>query len=274
VNGYKTIIQLLAAQAGEPAWNMALDEALLEEAAAGRAAPCARFYTWSPAAVTIGYSQDAAVETDAAACRAAGAPVIRRITGGGAVFHENEITYSMVIPAAAAPGTVEASYRLICGAIAAGLDFLKNGFEFSPVNDIIYRGKKVSGSAQVRRGGMLLQHGTILLNPDKDRMFGLLRAPESKFKKHGHAGASERVGGLEEAAGRAVSAEEAAEAALKGLRGVFEITPEPAEILPDILEAARRLLPRYLSDDWNLRRKKPAPGDIIHSAAQGGCTDR
>ncbi len=253
------MLKIYATRADEPAWNMALDEALLDEAAADRAAPFVRFYTWTPPAITVGFSQDPSVETDTEACHAAGVPVIRRITGGGAVFHENELTYSMVLPASSAPGPLEASYKLICGAIATGLNFLKNGFEFSPVNDIIYHGKKVSGSAQVRRGGMLLQHGTILLDPDAERMFKLLKVPEGKFRKHGHVSARERVGGLREALGRKVTAEETEEAVLKGLRGAFGIDSKPSEFPDGVIEAAKRIRPQYESESWNMRREKPAP---------------
>ncbi|MFA6448196.1 MAG: biotin/lipoate A/B protein ligase family protein [bacterium] len=252
----KIRLELFETLSGEPAWNMALDEAILNEAAAGRQRPALRFYTWTPPAVTLGYSQDAGKETDLEACRNAGIQVVRRITGGGAVFHENEITYSLVIPAAAAPGAIENSYRLICGAIAAGLDFLRNGFEFSPVNDIIYHGRKVSGSAQLRRGGMILQHGTVLLDPDIERMFTLLRVPENKFRKHGLESARDRVGGVSEAIGRRIGPEEAAETILKGMNAVFDIDGFESPVPESLIETALKLEPLYLSDDWNLRRAK------------------
>jgi lipoate---protein ligase len=266
----KIRLQLFETQAGEPAWNMALDEAILEEAAAGRLRPALRFYTWTPPAVTLGFSQDAAIETDLEACRAAGVTVVRRITGGGAVFHENEITYSIVIPTAAAPGAIVESYKLICGAVAAGLNFLKNGFEFSPINDIIYHEKKVSGSAQVRRGGQLLQHGTVLLEPDIERMFTLLRVPEDKFRKHGLERARMRVGGLGEAVGRRVSPDETADAIVKGLGRVFGMDTAPSPIPANVIETARRLEPRYRSDAWNMRREKNPRGDKHDTATKGG----
>ncbi len=258
----------------EAAWNMAVDEALLEEAAAGRLEAACRFYRWNPPAITIGYAQDAAAETDLEACRTAGVPVVRRITGGGAVFHENEITYSLVFPAAPRFANIGDSYRIICGAIAAGLDFLKNGFEFSPVNDIIYRGKKVSGSAQVRRGGWILQHGTVLLDPDIDRMFTLLRVPEDKFRKHGLGAARMRVGGLKEVVGREVGFEEAAEAIIKGFRTAFDVSAKQSYLPDRVTSAARVIETRYRSDDWNLRRGRKTYGDGSQIATQGGYSDK
>lgn len=233
---------------------MALDEALLDAAAAGSQKPCLRFYSWRPPAITIGYSQDAAAETDLIACREAGVPVVRRITGGGAVFHDNELTYSIILPLGAAPGPIEDSYGLICGAIAAGLDFLKKGFEFIPVNDIIYQSKKLSGSAQVRRGGWLLQHGTVILGLDPDRMFSLLCVPEGKFRKHGLETARQRTGSLAEVLGRPVSFGEVETAVLRGIGTIFEIESGPRPFPPKVLDSARRLEAKYRSDDWNLHR--------------------
>jgi lipoate---protein ligase len=250
----KISVQLFETRADEAARNMSLDEALLDAAAAGAQTPCLRFYSWRPPALTIGYSLDAAAETDSEACREAGAPVVRRITGGGAVFHDNELTYSVVLPLSAAPGPIENSYGLICGAIAAGLDFLKKGFEFNPVNDIIYHSKKVSGSAQVRRGGWLLQHGTIILGLDPEKMFSLLRVPEGKFRKHGLEAARQRTGSLAEVLGREVTFEETAAAVLRGIGTIFEIESGPRPFPPDVVDAALRLEPKYRSDEWNLHR--------------------
>ncbi len=247
--------------AAEGPWNMALDEALLNEAAAGRARPSLRFYSWRPPAITFGYSQDAAAEIDLDACRAAGVPALRRITGGGAVFHQAELTYCVVVPASAFPGPISASYEIICGALAAGLDFFRNGFKFSPVNDIIFGDKKVSGSAQVRRGGMIMQHGTALLDTDLNKMFGLLRVPEEKYKKHGLSEARRRVCSLKEILCYAPTFEETAEAVKLGFQTVFDLgDPEPPS--NETLAAAAALVPKYSSDDWNLRRsRKPDCGD-------------
>ena len=252
----KPRVQRLETQAGDAAYNMALDEALLEEAIAGRRPAALRFYSWNPSAVTIGYAQDAALETDPEACRAAGVPVVRRITGGGAVFHNRELTYCVVIPVSAVPGSIGDSYSLICGAIASGLGFLKKGFEFSPVNDIIYRSKKVSGSAQVRRGGWLLQHGTVLLDADLERMFSFLRVPEDKLRRHGLESARQRVGCLREVMGREVAFEEAADAVRRGLETVFDIGGPPVEIEQHTAALARELECRYRSEAWNFHRER------------------
>ncbi|HOO55512.1 MAG TPA: biotin/lipoate A/B protein ligase family protein [bacterium] len=249
-------LELIETQTGAPSWNMALDEALLEEAVAGRQGPVLRFYRWEPSAVTLGYSQDAEREVDVAAAAAAGVGVVRRITGGGAVFHENEITYSIILPVTAVPGTIEDSYRRICGAMVRGLNFFRRGFVFSPVNDIIFDGKKVSGSAQARRGGWLLQHGTVLLDTDFDRMFGILRVPEGKFRKHGLESARSRVTCMKRVLGRELGFEEARRALCDGFDEDFGISGTERGVPENAKKVADKLVFRYDSDDWNFKRKK------------------
>ncbi len=107
------------------AFNMGLDEALLRSVAEGKSLPTLRFYGWAPPAVSIGYFQGLHEEVDAAACKTAGIDVVRRITGGGAVFHHHEVTYSIVLPLShplARPNILD-SYRLLLGGIIEGSQF-------------------------------------------------------------------------------------------------------------------------------------------------------
>jgi lipoate-protein ligase A len=163
---------------------MGLDEALLNSVAEGRSLPTLRFYGWEPPAVSIGYFQGLHEEVDVDACRAAGVDVVRRITGGGAVFHHYEVTYSIVLPLShqlARPNILD-SYRLLLGGIIDGLALLGIEAEFAPINDIVTGGKKISGNAQTRKRGCILQHGTILLDVEADLMFSLLKVPQEKAK--------------------------------------------------------------------------------------------
>jgi lipoate-protein ligase A len=152
--------------------NMAIDEAVSESVAAG-GPPTIRFYGWNPDAVSIGYFQSLEKEVDTARCAAEGVDVVRRRTGGGAVYHDHagEITYSVIAKETLFPKDILASYRLICGWVMDSLALIGISPEFKPINDIIVNGKKISGNAQTRRNGVLLQHGTILYSLDVDRMF-------------------------------------------------------------------------------------------------------
>ncbi len=165
-------------------FNMGLDEALLRSVAQGESHPTLRFYGWKPPAVSIGYFQGLHEEIDTDACAAQGVDIVRRITGGGAVFHHYEVTYSIVVPLAhpLARENILDSYRLFLGGIIKGLATLGIPSEFSPINDISTGGKKISGNAQTRKLGCILQHGTILLDVEVDQMFSLLKVPLEKAR--------------------------------------------------------------------------------------------
>ncbi len=165
-------------------FNMGLDEALLRSVAQGESHPTLRFYGWSPPAVSVGYFQGLHEEIDTDACAAQGVDVVRRITGGGAVFHHYEVTYSIVLPLThpLARENILESYRLLLSGITEGLATLGIRSEFSPINDISVSGRKISGNAQTRKQGCILQHGTILLDVEVDQMFGLLKVPQEKAK--------------------------------------------------------------------------------------------
>ncbi|PIN79858.1 hypothetical protein COV16_02030 [Candidatus Woesearchaeota archaeon CG10_big_fil_rev_8_21_14_0_10_34_8] len=163
------------------AMNMAIDESILEHISEGKAKPTVRLYGWNPAAITIGNFQCREDEVDMNACKEAGVPVVRRITGGGAVFHEHEITYSILAPETFFPKHIQQSYQIICGVVIEALDKLGIAAQYRPINDIVVGSRKISGSAQTRRKGVLLQHGTILLDVNIAKMFSLLTISKEKI---------------------------------------------------------------------------------------------
>jgi len=232
--------------------NMAIDEAVSESVAAG-GPPTIRFYGWNPSAVSIGYFQSLEKEVDLHRCRFEGVDVVRRRTGGGAVYHDRsgEITYSIIGKEELFPKDILASYRLICGHIVDSLAFLGIQSEFKPINDIIVNGKKISGNAQTRRGGVLLQHGTILFSVDVDRMFSLLKVSDEKIKDKMIASVKERVTSI--SLQRTVSRELVLEALLGGFtKGkVFRLGElERTEFDP----ASKIAESRYKRDEWNSMR--------------------
>jgi lipoate-protein ligase A len=212
---------------------MGLDEALLESASAG-GLPALRFYGWNPPAVSIGYFQKLPETVDIAACRAHGVDVVRRISGGGAVFHQAEITYSIIL--SVTDGTP--SFERICGAVMEGLAVLGISSRFRPVNDIYAGDKKISGNARISRGGRLLQHGTVLLDTDPGLMFTLLKIPGEKEALV--RSARERITGASAVLGRAVSFEEAESALAEGFARRLSLDYESEEF-PAEDERARTL---------------------------------
>ena len=174
------------------ALNMAIDEALIESI---DESPVFRVYGWRPAAVSVGYFQSIRDEVDIEKCSDIGVDVVRRLTGGGAVLHEFELTYSFITKQY--PQNVMESYRWICEALLMSIKRLGFNANFVPLNDVVVNGKKVSGSAQTRRKGVLLQHGTVLLNVDVDKMFSVLKVPSEKLRDKIIKDVKERVTSLE-----------------------------------------------------------------------------
>ena len=163
--------------------NMALDEAIVEAVRAGISAPTIRLYGWQPAAVSIGIFQGIRNEVNLETTSQAGVDIVRRQTGGGAVYHDTygEVTYSIIAPQDHFPANVLQSYEVICADIVYAFAQLGIQATFAPVNDILCNGQKISGNAQTRRKGILLQHGTILYSVDVERMFSLLNVNEIKL---------------------------------------------------------------------------------------------
>ncbi len=163
--------------------NMGIDEAILEAVAEGSSPPTVRFYTWNRSAVSIGRFQKLEEVVNLERCREEGVDVVRRITGGGAVYHDSqgEITYSIAAPVELISKDITKSYEIIGEWISKALGYLGINASFQPINDITVEGKKISGSAQTRRRGALLQHGTILYRLKPELMFSVLKISKEKI---------------------------------------------------------------------------------------------
>ena len=261
------------------AWNMAVDEVLLENCRAHIAAgnppeeaPLAlRVYAWSPPALTLGRNQVAERDVYMDRLEEEGVDLCRRITGGRAVLHDQEITYSVTGPEALLGDTIEESYRRISAGLAAGLARLGALVEFAPPSGRAYAsqascfattsvwelsigGRKVAGSAQCREGGAILQHGSILLKSPGERLARLIK-PRRGEPRSGAGAPEDHAVGLCEAMGREVSYAEAA-AALRGgmaeaLSAAFQEAPLSAGERARAGEMAER---RYRNPAWTLDR--------------------
>jgi lipoate-protein ligase A len=242
------------------ALNMGLDEAILRAVAAGEAPPTLRLYRWSPPCVTVGYFQSLAEELDLDACRAAGVDTVRRITGGGAVLHDAEITYSIVLPEGhpLAPAGILDSYAILCKGIVEAARSLGVEASFAPINDVCSGGRKLSGNAQTRKLGCLLQHGTVLLEVEVERMFSLLRVPKEKLSGKLISDVKDRVTSLGALLGREVGYEEAAAALTTGFASAFApygIELEPAALgAAELAEGSRIAAEKFATEAWNRKR--------------------
>ncbi|TXT49266.1 MAG: lipoate-protein ligase A [Spirochaetes bacterium] len=250
-------IRLLETGFADAYFNMGLDEAILESVSRGDALPTLRFYGWNPKAISIGYFQGARQELDVKACSSKGVDIVRRITGGGAVFHDSELTYSIVIPEThpLARASIIDSYGWICSGLVRGFEILGLKTQFSPINDIVWEGKKISGNAQTRRLSCILQHGTVLLDVDVDEMFSLLLVPKEKAAGKMIADVKERVCSLSIALGRKVGFKETQDAMRQGFGQALDMDFSKEEPRAGEVERACRLgTEKFSSESWIYKR--------------------
>ncbi|MEM2282640.1 MAG: biotin/lipoate A/B protein ligase family protein [Candidatus Hadarchaeales archaeon] len=248
--------RVLPLRRDDPFMSMALDEAILKLNSLGKSPNTLRFWTWCPSAVSIGYFQSVELEVDLEAARERGVEVVRRITGGGAVFHDKdgELTYSLVCGGEDLPADILESYRKVCAGLVAGLRKLGLQAEFRPVNDVLVGGRKISGSAQTRRWGSVLQHGTILLDPDFQVMFQVLRVGREKISDKGIASPLERVTSVARELGRCPAVEEVREAMIMGFSEALDVRFEEGDLSAEEMELALQLREKYSSREWTHRR--------------------
>lgn len=249
--------RLLKTWGGDAYWNMAVDEAMLRARVEGLAPNTVRLYTWNPSAVSIGFFQSLQHEVDVEECRRLGIDIVRRITGGGAVYHDSqgEVTYSVVTSEAdlrrmGFDPSIQPSYEALCLGIVKGLRMLGVGAEFKPINDIVVAGRKISGSAQTRRMGVILQHGTLLLKSNLATMFRVLKVSKEKISDKLIKAAEERVTNVFKELGRELGLDEVVEALVSGFEEALGVKLVEGELTRRELSLVEELRERYRSRAW------------------------
>lgn len=252
--------------------NMAIDEAILNAVAEGQSPPTLRFYGWQPPCVSIGYAQSMRAEIDLEACRRKGYTWVRRPTGGRAVLHIDELTYSVIAPSdePRVSGDILTSYRRLSEGLVEGLSALgcpvcqaemqAEGkgesaacFDLPSHYEVTALGRKLVGSAQVRRRGVVLQHGALPLSGDVSRLAQVLNLSAAE-RDALRAKLLLRAVTLEEAAGRAISFEQAVDALCVGFGRSLSLRLEPGSLTNDERECAARLREKYLGDEWTFAK--------------------
>jgi lipoate-protein ligase A len=237
--------------------NMAIDRAILVANSEGKAPPTVRFFAWEPPAISIGYFQSLTDEVDLKTCKKLGIDYVRRITGGGAVFHENELTYSIIIPEShpQISKNIMESYGKICGALIKGLKTLGINSSYAPINDVIANNKKISGSAQTRKFKTVLQHGTILIDVDVDKMFSLLKVPNEKIKDKLIEDVKQRVTSIKHILKKNLSFNDVANAMKYGFEEEFKIELIKGKLTEEEQNLSKNFEEQYFgSEEWNHKR--------------------
>jgi lipoyl(octanoyl) transferase len=252
---------------------MAVDEAILQSVTDHHAPPTLRLYAWNPACLSLGYGQKSA-DVDFARADDRGWHVVRRPTGGRAILHTDELTYSISLPADddLAAGTIIDSYRRISAALVSGLSRLGLApqadqraerhhqvgavcFETPSHYEITVDGRKLVGSAQLRRQGGILQHGSIPLTGDLARICDALVYPDEPSRESARAQVRARAITLSEALGREVTWADAADALIQGFAETFGIafTRQPLTAAEQS-RAAQLAADLYSTPTWTHRR--------------------
>jgi len=251
---------LLPLETHDAASNMAIDEAILVARIAGEVPNTLRFYRWQPSAVSVGKNQDPSDWVYLDACKRLGVDVVRRISGGGAVYHDfdGEVTYSVVAKVSDLGTTdVTSVYMKIYGAIVDALRLLGVPADFSGGDakncpNLTVAGKKISGSSQTIKRGVVLQHGTVLRCVDLQKMFQLLKLRDVSCALAADIG-KRKITSIQNELGHAPSPETVANALAQGVRAILKIQLEEGKLTRAELENAIKLQKeKYSTNQWNL----------------------
>ena len=262
------------------AYNMALDEALLNWHSKGEIGPVLRFYEWEPATLSIGYFQQVERDIRIEQVKKEGFGFVRRQTGGRGVLHDDELTYSVIVSEKYPnmPETVTEAYRVISQGLLEGFRLLGFQAEFSVPQseeeqaalkrpksgvcfdapswyELVVEGKKIAGSAQTRQKGVILQHGAILRHLDIDRLISLFRFPSEEAKQRMYDSLPQRAVAIDQLTERDIPIDELVRAFSKGFEKALHITLQPYTLTKEQEEEVHQLMEeKYANDAWNYLR--------------------
>lgn len=265
--------------AGSPAFNMALDEALLAWHSEGLIPPVIRFYSWQPAALSIGYFQNVEKEIDMEAVDRLGLGFVRRPTGGRGVLHEHELTYSIIVSEdyPEMPETVTEAYRVLSEGLLEGFKNLGLDAYFSVPDteekradlkkpksavcfdapswyEMVVEGKKVAGSAQTRQKGVILQHGAILIDLDAEKLLSVFKFSSEAAKERMRSKIPEKAVSINSLREKPVTPDECIRAFKAGFEQALSISLESYNLTEQQLADVKALEKiKYGNSEWNFR---------------------
>ncbi len=266
--------RLLITPPARGAWNMAVDEAILESAGRGESLPTLRLYAWEPACLSLGYAQRY-TDVNISALNQHGWDVVRRPTGGRAILHTDELTYSITAPhhEPRVQGTVLESYYRLAQALVAAVDLLGMSvqmqehqapsashtpnpvcFEVPSAYEITANGKKLIGSAQARRKDGVLQHGSLPLHGDLTRITQALVFDDEAARQTAAERLLQRATTVESVVGYAVDWNTAARAFVQAFERTLDLKLVPSDMTPQEIERAEALQQKhYRHPSWTER---------------------
>lgn len=245
----------------DAATNMALDEMLMHWHRNGEVPTTLRFYGWTSPTLSVGYFQKTEKTIDFQAMELHQCEFVRRITGGSAVLHDDELTYSIVISEnhPQIPKSVQKAYYILSKGIVEGYRQLgihpqyafpekirgKKGsavcFEEPAYYEMVVDGKKISGNAQTRKNGVLLQHGSIPMSIDEKMLFDLFLYPSERVKQRQQMAFANKATTINQITNRKHTYEGLKKAFFTGFEKGLNITLEPYSLSQEQWEQVKRL---------------------------------
>ena len=268
-----TIWRLITTHPARGAWNMAVDEAILEHIGHGEVPPTLRLYAWEPPCLSLGHAQSF-MDVDTVRLESRGWEVVRRMTGGRAILHTDELTYSVTgsVDEPCLAGSILESYNRLAQALLAAVHNLglpvevkegkadSNGqtnpvcFEVPSTYEITVNGKKLIGSAQARRREGVLQHGSLPLTGDLSRIVQALVFTDEAAREQAARRLLERATTVESVLGREVDWETAAQAFVRAFEAQLGLSFEVGELTESELSRAEELVSeKYAHPSWTER---------------------
>lgn len=259
---------------------MALDEALMDWHSEGTIPPVIRFYEWNPATLSVGYFQRVARDINMEAVKEQRLGFVRRPTGGRAVLHEHELTYSIIVSEEYPnmPKTVTEAYRVLSEGLLKGFQNLGMDAYFSVPDseekqedlkkpksavcfdapswyELVVEGKKIAGSAQTRQKGVILQHGAILLDIDYEKLLSVFIFKSDEEKEQMREKLPEKAVAINDLVEIPVTIPQCVDAFQKGFETALDITLIPYTLTAEQLQHVQAIeQAKYAADEWNFRK--------------------
>ena len=231
----------------------ALDEAILEAHISGEVPNTLHFYRRAAPTVSIGYFQKVGESVDLPECERRGVAIVRRKSGGSSIYTDSgQLIYGLVLRDKELPADRTDSFCVICSALAEAIRGFGIDARFRPLNDIEVGGRKISGNAQLRRKGSVLQHGTVIVDTDLEAMDAVLKVVRSS--REGVVKPSDRVVTMSSLLGSAPDMDEVKGRIADAVAAKFKVRLDGKRLSALEKDSASRLVEEYYGkNEWNRR---------------------
>ncbi len=237
--------RLVDTDLASPPFTAAADEAIALARSKDLVPNTLHLYRREVPTVSLGYFQSVETDIDIDFCERNGICILRRVSGGSTIYTDpGHLIYALVVDEDELPRDKHEAYEKVCGAIVRALGILGVDAEFKPINDVLVGGRKMSGSAQMRRWGVVLQHGTLILDNDPGMMSGALRADKTG-----------NITSLAEMLGSKPDLPKIKDALVRGFGEVFDIAFSREQFTgPENERISKLIAEKYGRKEWNYRR--------------------